>query len=85
MKNEKRVSFTPHAKEKLRRLLQSGVTEKEVIKTVENPESLTSGYFSRKIAQSKLTHELVLRVVYEEMDNKVLVVTIYPAKKRRYE
>jgi hypothetical protein len=50
MKNEKRVSFTPHAKEKLRRLLQSGVTEKEVIKTVENPESLTSGYFGRKIA-----------------------------------
>jgi hypothetical protein len=85
MKNEKRVSFTPHAKEKLRRLLQSGVTEKEIVKTIESPESLTSGYFGRKIAQSKLTHELVLRVVYEEMDNKVLVVTVYPAKRRRYE
>jgi hypothetical protein len=36
MKNEKRMSFTPHAKEKLKRLLRSGVTEKEVIKTVEN-------------------------------------------------
>jgi len=68
MKNKKHVSFTPHAKEKLKRLSQSGVTEKEVIKTVENPESLTSGYFGRKIAQSKLTHEIVLRVVYEEID-----------------
>ena len=85
MKNEKPIRFTPHAKEKLRRLIESGITEKEVIKTVENPESLTSGYFGRKIAQSKLAHELVLRVVYEEIDNKILVVTIYPAKKRRYE
>jgi len=32
-----------------------------------------------------LTNEVVLKVVYEEMDNKVLVITIYPAKKRRYE
>jgi hypothetical protein len=58
MKNKKRVSFTPHAKEKLRRLLQSGVTKKEAIKTIENPESLTSGYFGRKVAQSKLTRQL---------------------------
>ena len=84
MKSEKRVRFTPHAKEKLDRLIKIQVTEEKVIKTIQNPESLTLGYFGRKIAQSKLTSELVLRVVYEEIDNKVLVITVYPAKRGRY-
>jgi len=84
MKSEKRVKFTPHAKEKLDRLTKIQVTEEKVVKTIQSPESLTLGYFGRKIAQSKLTAELVLRVIYEEIDNKVLVITIYPAKRGRY-
>ena len=71
MKREKSIEFAPHAKEKLKRLAKFQVTEEKVIKTIENPENLTTGYFGRKIAQSKLTHELVLRVIYEEIDNKV--------------
>jgi len=66
MKSEKRIRFTPHAKEKLARLSKTQITEEKVIKTIQNPESLTSGYFVRKIAQSTLTPELVLRVIYEE-------------------
>ena len=62
-----------------------GVTEEKIIKTIEKPDWLTLGYFGRKIAQSKLTPEIVLRVVYEETDNKVLVITIYPSERRRYE
>jgi len=85
MKEVKRINFTPHAREKLKRLLRIGVTEEKVIKTIEKPERLTRGYFDRKIAQSKLTGNLVLRVVYQEIDNKVLVITIYPSERRRYE
>ena len=85
MKDEKHINFTPHAREKLKRLLKIGVTEEKVAKTIENPDKITSGYFGRKIAQSKLTPELVLRIVYEEIDNKVLVITIFPAERRRYE
>jgi hypothetical protein len=84
MKREKSIEFAPHAKEKLKRLTKLQITEEKIIKTIENPENLTTGYFGRKIAQSKLTPELVLRVVYEEIDNKVLVITIYPAKRERY-
>ena len=65
--------------------MQSGVTEEKIIQTVQTPESETSGYFGRKIAQSPLTDELLLRVIYEETDNNILVVTMYPAKRRRYE
>ena len=85
IRNEKSTSFSPHAKEKLKRLVKSGITEEKVIKTVQNPESLTTGDFGRKIAQSPLTDELLLRVIYEETDNNILVVTVYPAKRRRYE
>lgn len=84
MKREKSIKFTPHAKEKLKRLAKLQVTEEKVVKSIENPDSLTVGYFGRKIAQSKLTSKLVLRVVYEEIDNKVLVITVYPAKRERY-
>ena len=85
MHDEASISLSPHAKEKLKRLTMSGVTEEKVIKTVQSPESVTSGYFGRKIAQSSLTDDLLLRVIYEEMNKSILVVTMYPAKRRRYE
>ena len=85
VRNEKIINLSPHAEEKIRRLVASGITEEKAIKTVQNPESLTTGYFGRKIAQSPLTDELLLRVIYEETDNNILVVTVYPAKRRRYE
>ncbi len=85
MGDKKAVRLSPHAREKLKRLMQIGVTEVKVIKTAQNPDSLAPGYFGRKIAQSTLTDELLLRVIYEETDNSILVVTMYPAKRRRYE
>jgi hypothetical protein len=84
-KNEKTINLSPHVREKLKRLVQSGISEEKIIQTIQNPESLTAGYFGRKIAQSLLTDELLLRVIYEEMDNNILVITVYPAKRRRYE
>jgi len=84
MKRGKTIKFTPHAKEKLNMLVKMQVTEEKVVETIKNPESLGPGYFGRKIAQSSLTSELVLRVVYEETNNRVLVITFYPAKRERY-
>jgi hypothetical protein len=84
MKRGKTIKFTPHAKEKLNRLVKMQVTEEKVVETIQNPESLEAGYFGRKFAQSSLTSELVLRVVYEETNNRVLVITVYPAKRERY-
>jgi hypothetical protein len=82
---KKPIEFSPHAKEKLKRLVSVGVTADKAIDTIMQPESLTLGYFGRKIAQSILTNELLLRVVYEETDNSILVITLYPAKRQRYE
>lgn len=84
MNGKSPIRFTPHAKEKLKRLTKIGVTENKVVETIKNPDKLTRGYFDRKIAQSNLSPRLVLRVVYEERDNKVLVITMYPSERRRY-
>jgi len=37
------------------------------------------------IASAKLNREHVLRVVYEKVGDRKLVVTFYPARKKRYE
>ena len=82
---EKPILLSPHAKEKLKRLVLIGVTEDKAVKTIKQPENLISGYFGRKIAQSSLSDDLLLRVIYEETDNSILVITLYPAKRQRYE
>jgi len=79
------IRFTQHAKEKLSRLVKIGVTEEKVMETIKNPEKRVNGYLGRRIAQSSLTDELVLRVIYEEIADKILVITIYPGERRRYE
>jgi hypothetical protein len=84
-KNRKQITFTLHAKEKFKRLISVGVTEESVIEAVENPESVIEGNFGRKIAQTAITEDILLRIIYEETDNNILVVTIYPAKRQRYE
>ena len=43
MKRGKTIKFTPHAKEKLNRLVKMQVTEEKVVETIQNPESLEAG------------------------------------------
>jgi hypothetical protein len=37
------------------------------------------------IAQCFLTDALLLRVIYEEINDEILVVTLYPGERKRYE
>lgn len=82
--DEREIVFTSHAEEKLSRLTGVGVTKDKVVEVVLNPERVHRGYYGRKVAQSPLSERLALRVVYEEKDNKVVVVTFYPGEKERY-
>ena len=76
--------FTLHAEEKLLRLVKVGITREKVIETLKKPEKVLEGYSGRKIAQRTLTSDLVLRVVYEESEEGILIITVYPAERRRY-
>ena len=45
---------------------------------------LLDGHSGRKIAQKRL-NSYVLRVIFEERDKEVVVITVYRARRERYE
>ncbi len=69
-----------HARE---RIETYGLNEEFVLETVKNPERVVDGYDGRIIAQRTLNH-YILRVIYEEHGNEKLIITVYPAEKKRY-
>ena len=60
------------------------VDQTMVEETLTNPDSEVPGYSGRQIAQKKLDG-YVLRVIYEKENHKKVVVTVYKAKRERYE
>ncbi len=72
-----KVLFIPHALERMR---ERGIPKDLVIETLNSPEKVTTGYFGRKIAQKRLNGRLI-RVVYEEEENEVVVITVYITSK----
>jgi Trk K+ transport system NAD-binding subunit len=85
MNKKRKVVFTLHAEDKLKLLRKVGVTKEKILKIIENPERLVDGYYGRKIAQGLLSEDLILRVIYEESEGEIMVVTVYPGERRRYE
>ena len=83
-RERKHIVFTPHAKEKIARLHHLGITEGIVNTILSNPQKVETAYLNRKIAQGVLGERHVIRVVFEEMNNMMLVITVYPAGRRRY-
>ena len=73
-----------HAAEKLSRLARIGVAGEKVLETLDNPDMVLEGYSGRKIAQGSLSGDLLLRVIYEETEEGILIITLYPAERRRY-
>ncbi|BAZ65338.1 hypothetical protein NIES4106_00760 [Fischerella sp. NIES-4106] len=56
-----------------------------VIETVRSPDKLEIAEVDQLIAQKRLDENLVLRVVYREFNAFILIVTLYPGRKSRYE
>jgi len=83
----KRVRFTPHAQEKFVLLASYGCTVRrsQVLKVLSEPETVETGHRGRRVAQGPLDRHRVLRVVFEERENEIVVVTFYPGRGTRYE
>jgi len=83
----RRVEFTDHAMRKFEILKRLGlsVSKRRVVRVLENPERVDVGWKGRFIASAKLNKEHVLRVVYEKVGDRKLVVTFYPGRRERYE
>jgi len=83
----RRVEFTDHAKRKFEILKRLGfsVSMRQVVGVVESPERVDVGWKGRFIASARLNREHVLRVVYEKVGDRKVVVTFYPARRERFE
>ena len=82
----KPVRFTGHALLKMDQLAEWGFSldHDTVLEILRQSGDVLPGYRGRLIAQSALDDTHLLRRVYEE-DGEILVVTMYPARGERYE
>lgn len=83
----KDIEFSLHSIQKIALLKKHGfvISKEDVVEVVINPEIVSQGKSGRMIADKKIDENHLLRVIYEESDNKIFIVTIYPARRIRYE
>lgn len=75
------IIISKHAKE---RMETYDITEELVKAAIRYPDEVVEGYEGTVIAHKLLNEEHVLRVVYTEDKNTKRVITVYPARKKRY-
>ena len=76
-----KTRITKHAKERMQKY---GLSEVSVMDTLQKPDILIDGHSGRKIAQRKL-NDYVLRVIFEKRSDDIVVITVYKARRKRYE
>ena len=81
------IEFSIHSLLKIEILKLHGLNiSKEIIEDIiRAPDKIDLGYKGRFIAQKGFDDARVLRVVYETKAEKILVVTVYPGRRSRYE
>ena len=74
----KEIIFHPHV---IRKMRERDLSADDIIATVQNPQSVSMGDYGRKVAH-RLHGKYWLKVIYEENEKHILVITAYPTKKR---
>lgn len=83
----KNICFTKHARQKFEDLQILGieVTEFQIIQILLNPDSTKTDFGGENtIVTGSFGIDKVLRVVYRLENDKMIVITFYPARKNRY-
>ncbi|MGV0026287.1 hypothetical protein [Phormidesmis priestleyi] len=83
----KEIRFSDHARLKIDLLRDRGVDVSEdfIDEVMRSPDKLEIAEVDKLIAQKGLNEKLVLRVVYREYETFVLIITLYPGRRSRYE
>jgi 5,10-methylenetetrahydrofolate reductase len=81
------IEFSSHSLLKIEILRSHNFDlSKEIIEDIVRfPDKIDAGYQDRLIAQKAFDETHVLRVVYEKKTEKLLVITVYPGRRSRYE
>ncbi|GET38536.1 DUF4258 domain-containing protein [Microseira wollei] len=83
----KEIRLSDHALFKMALLSERGmiIAQEFIIETIRFPDRQEPGEGEKITAQKQLNENLVLRVVYREYEAFILVITMYPARRSRYE
>jgi hypothetical protein len=83
---DKEIRWSEHAQLKLDILNQRSIkiSAELIAEIIQNP-NIQIEEEDKKIAQSPITDDLVLRVVYREFSAFILIITFYPGRRSRYE
>jgi uncharacterized DUF497 family protein len=82
------IIYTKHAKAKFEILERHGftVTEAQVADALLNPNRvITEEGEKRVIAQKRISDTHLLRVIYRQEGEDLVVITFYPGRRARYE
>ena len=82
-----KIIFTQHAELKFRILEEHGfkITRGQIEDALYMPENIAEGGKGRLIAQRAISESHLIRVVYQEEEDIIRVITFYPARRGRYE
>ncbi|MGK7930644.1 MAG: DUF4258 domain-containing protein [Microcystaceae cyanobacterium] len=83
----KEIPFSQHSLDKIEILDHHGmtITEQFIIEAVINPDKIENQEDTKTLAQKNLNENLVIRVIYREFAAFILIITLYPARRTRYE
>ena len=86
-KEKKEIIFSDHAKYKINLLKELGVnTSYSFIEMIViSPDRVMEGYEGRLVAEKEYDNNRTIRVVYEEYKDYIVIVTLYPVRKGRYD
>lgn len=81
------IVYTSHAREKFELLARYGfpITQQQVEDTIREPTLVIEQTGGRLIAQKEIGQLHLLRVIYRIEGQFAIVITFYPARRRRYE
>ena len=73
-----KYKFSKHAKLKFEILKEHGfpISKKQIIDTIKKADKKEKGKSNRYISQKPIDREHVLRVVYEKIDRKIVIITV---------
>ena len=83
----KEIRFSDHAKFKIDILANHGlnISPEFIIDTICNPDKIETLPEQKIIFQRRLNENLVLRVVCRQVSAFILIITLYPGRRTRYE
>ena len=82
-----KIEFTKHAEFKLELLKEHGfeISKDQVKDVIKDPDSVKKGKKGRQIAQKVINKIHILRVIYITQNKTIRIITLYPARRTRYE